>query len=263
MSEADTGNTVGEVASTSQPQGETQTDVQVVKPETPTDSQPQGEKTEPPKKEGGVAKRIKELVAEREAWREMAMRAQGITKEQDKKEAVQGKPQSSQFNSYEEYMEALSDWKVEQRLSEREQKSKKETLEREHQDRLKSSAKTFEERAEKFREKHDDFDDVAFDEFPVTPSMTEAILDSEMGPELLYHLGQNPKEAARIARLSPYAAAREIGKLEVKLSTPTPKKPSNAPDPINPVGGKEKVVTDMDKVPVSEWMKRRREQLKN
>lgn len=259
MSETDAVNPAGEVTSTSQ---ETPTDVTAVKPEAEATSQPQGEKTDPPKKEGGVAKRIKELVEERNAWREQARRNQGITQE-DRKEVSQGKPEAAKFESYEAYLDALADWKVEQRLAERDQKSKEETSKRERVERLQKAREGFEDRAEKFREAHDDFDEVAFDDaVPVSEAMAEAIFDSELGPELLYHLGQNQKEAARISRLSPFAAAREIGKLEVQLKTPAPKRPSNAPEPITPVGGKEKVVTDMEKIPISEWMQRRKEQLR-
>lgn len=228
----DAGNTAGEVTSTSQP--EVETGATVEKTEATTTSQPQGDTTEPPKKEGGVAKRIRELVAEREAWREMAMRSQGTSKEQEKKEVAQGKPESSKFESYEAYMEALTDWKVEQRLSERDQKAKETSSENERNERLQKLKEGFEERAEKFREQQEDFDDVAFSQFPVSPAMAEAIMESELGPQILFHLGNNPKEAMRIARMSPYAAAREIGKLEVTL--PELVKPSSsAPAPINPV----------------------------
>jgi hypothetical protein len=60
-----------------------------------------------------------------------------------------------------------------------------------------------------------------------------------VGPEILYHLGQNPAEAKRIAQLSPLSQAKEIGKLEDKLSSnPPAKKTSSAPAPISPVNGK-------------------------
>jgi hypothetical protein len=66
--------------------------------------------------------------------------------------------------------------------------------------------------------------------------MARAIQASEIGPDVLYHLGTNPKEAARIARLDPILQAREIGKIEVQLgSAPPVKRTSNAPAPIDPV----------------------------
>ena len=66
--------------------------------------------------------------------------------------------------------------------------------------------------------------------------MAQAIQFSDIGPELAYHLGANPKEAERISKLQPILQAKEIGKLEAKLAADPPvKKTSNAPSPISPV----------------------------
>lgn len=43
-------------------------------------------------------------------------------------------------------------------------------------------------------------------------------LDSEIGGQILYHLASHPGEVARIDALSPFAAARELTKLEDRLS---------------------------------------------
>jgi len=65
------------------------------------------------------------------------------------------------------------------------------------------------------------------------------IEDIDNQVEVAYSLANNPREAARISRLSPMRQAAEIGKLEAKLSTPKPaiKQPSTAPKPIKPVSG--------------------------
>ena len=60
------------------------------------------------------------------------------------------------------------------------------------------------------------------------------IVESEVGPQLLYHLATNPEEAERIAELSPLRQIAEIGKLEDKMQKPV-RKTSNAPAPIDPV----------------------------
>jgi hypothetical protein len=66
--------------------------------------------------------------------------------------------------------------------------------------------------------------------------MAEAIQSSEAGPDLAYWLGSNPKEAERIANLSPLMQAKEIGRIEAKLSdNPPVKKTTSAPTPISPV----------------------------
>jgi hypothetical protein len=66
--------------------------------------------------------------------------------------------------------------------------------------------------------------------------MAETIKASDLGPDLAYWLGSNPKEADRISRLSPLAQAKEIGKIEAKLSNDPPvKRTTSAPAPISPV----------------------------
>ena len=95
----------------------------------------------------------------------------------------------------------------------------------------------YHDREEEARGKYDDFDQVAYNpNLPITDAMAETIRASDIGPDLAYHLGQNPKEAERIARLSPLHQARELGKIEAKLAAEPPqKKISSAPAPISPV----------------------------
>jgi hypothetical protein len=52
----------------------------------------------------------------------------------------------------------------------------------------------------------------------VTPAMREALFDSPVFADLAYHLAQTPAEVQRIARLTPLAQVRELGKLEDKLA---------------------------------------------
>jgi len=94
----------------------------------------------------------------------------------------------------------------------------------------------YHDREEEARAKYDDFEQVAYNpNLPITNVMAETIQASDIGPDLAYYLGANPKEADRISRLSPYLQAKEIGRLEVKLTTePMTKKVSNAPEPISP-----------------------------
>lgn len=99
---------------------------------------------------------------------------------------------------------------------------------------------TFAEREEEARGRYDDFDQVAYNpNLRVTDVMAETIKASDNGPDLAYWLGSNPKEADRISRLSPLLQAREIGKIEARISAePVQKKTSSAPDPIRPVNAR-------------------------
>ncbi len=54
----------------------------------------------------------------------------------------------------------------------------------------------------------------------ITESMMEVIAESDVGPALAYHLAENPEVSAQIARLSPIAQARELGRIEARLEAP-------------------------------------------
>ena len=126
----------------------------------------------------------------------------------------------------EEYAELLAERKAAELLERREQaRAQAELLEQYH------------EREEEARAKYDDFEQVAYNpKLPITDVMAQTIQASDIGPEMAYYLGSNPKEAERISRLSPFLQAKEIGKIEAKLSdNPPVKKTSNAPAPIAPV----------------------------
>jgi hypothetical protein len=131
-----------------------------------------------------------------------------------------------QFDSYDAYAEALAERKAEELLAQRETaRQQAEMLEAYH------------DREETARDKYDDFDQVAYNpNLPVTEYMAQSIQASDVGPDVLYWLGSNPKEASRIARLGPILQAKEIGKIEASLSSNPPvRKTSSAPAPIAPV----------------------------
>ena len=126
----------------------------------------------------------------------------------------------------EEYAELLAERKAAELIERREQaRIQAELLEQYH------------EKEEEARAKYDDFEQVAYNpKLPITDVMAQTIQASDIGPEMAYYLGSNPKEAERISRLSPFLQAKEIGKIEAKLSdNPPVKKTSNAPAPIAPV----------------------------
>ena len=135
-------------------------------------------------------------------------------------------PPVDQFESPEAYAEALAMKRAEEMLQQRDLQKQKAAIE-----------DSYAEREEEVRNKYDDFDQVAYNpQLRVTDVMAETIKSSDMGPDLAYWLGSNPKEADRISRLSPLLQAREIGKIEAKITAePFQKKTSSAPDPIRPV----------------------------
>lgn len=117
----------------------------------------------------------------------------------------------------------------------------------------------FRARADAVRDGMADFDRLVFDQdLPVTPAMAEAILESEKGPALAYHLATNPDLAERLAGLGPVQAARELGRIESELSLPRPKRVSGAPDPVRSVvGGTGAPTRDPTAMSMSEYRRAR------
>lgn len=135
-------------------------------------------------------------------------------------------PPVDQFESPEAYADALAERKAQELVARREaERAQSEIIEAYH------------DREEEARNKYDDFEQVAYNpSLRITNVMAETIQSSEVGPDVAYYLGSNPKEADRIAKLSPFQQAKEIGRIEAKLvAEPVTKKTSSAPAPIAPV----------------------------
>ncbi len=96
----------------------------------------------------------------------------------------------------------------------------------------------YDARAGEVRARIPDFDQVAHSaSVPYSQAMLQLVQESDLGPEIAYHLGKNPHEADRIARLSPLSAAREIGRLESRFASKAPPKVSSAPPPVKTIQG--------------------------
>lgn len=190
------------------------------------------------KKKGGVAKRISELTtarrtAERDAayWRGVAEGARTVP-------VAQGTPQAdpdaqeldpNDFDSDAEYLKAKSG-QIERRLE-------RKFAARIHSGEETQTVAVIKTSTEKARAKYTDFDVVAKNPaVPITREMFEAAVGESLG-EVLYFLGKNPDVADRISHLPPVQQAKEIGKIEDRLSAAPAHKATNAPKPPARVGG--------------------------
>jgi hypothetical protein len=152
-------------------------------------------------------------------------------------------PKREQFNDYEQFVEAKATFAAEQAVERREAKAQQEREATEAKQKEAEAVKSFQSKA---REKYPDIDTrlSAIGEIELVPEVQSEITKSPIGPDILIWLADNPKECERIAALSPSAGQREIVKLEARLegTTAAPEKPtlkpSKAPEPISPVGGR-------------------------
>ena len=77
--------------------------------------------------------------------------------------------------------------------------------------------------AMKAKEKHPDFDETIRQlNLPTSQAMLEAILDSELGAEIIYWLGKHPADCKLIGDLPPLSTVREIGRIEGTIAPLAP-----------------------------------------
>jgi len=131
-----------------------------------------------------------------------------------------------EFSQPDEYAEQLAVQKAQEMLTKQEEaKQHRQVIEAYH------------DKEEDARDKYADFEQVAYNpRVSITDVMAQTVQTSEVGPDIAYYLGSNPKEAQRISQLAPLMQAKEIGRIEDRLiSSPPVKKTTSAPTPIAPV----------------------------
>lgn len=152
-------------------------------------------------------------------------------------------PHQEDYENYEDFQKAHIAWTVKSAIHQNEVSRRDESAKRFSERKAQERGADFDERADVFKDTTEDFDNVAKSPemlrlYSDVPHLVEIIEGNEKGPEIAYYLGNNPDVAVKLARLSPYAAAAEVGKLEVKLSRePKPRAVSQAPTPITSTGG--------------------------
>ena len=238
--------------------------------ETPATPEPEVEASETPgddaaaaPKKNKVQERIDELTREKYEWKAKAEalerygpqgRGDEVKTEPAKTPDLAPTPEPSedQFDTYADYTKALVQFEARKLVA----------ADRAHQE-AQHKQTAYQEWVGKGKTKYQDFSEVAESQaIPYTQAMADAIVGTDTGLDIAYYLGKNPGEATRIAGLSPIQAAKEIGKLEVKLSQPSGKKVSAAAEPIKPVGHGPSVPTDINSIEDDEaWLRAERERL--
>lgn len=251
------------------------------------EDEPEGEKKS--KKKSGFQKRINKLTKQRLAAEEKAqlleqrllrMESQLEQRQNPKPEKSEnafegttenGKPHPDQFDEYDEYIDALTDWKMDMRLAKKDQESQEAKQKSEFEKRM----STHMERVKEFAQTVNDWDEVMEEVADLNYSLAfqDIITSSENGPELMYEICKDVEEFERINSLSPMQMAREIGRLESKITkdddSPKQKKKvtTKAPPPLKQKvstksSGSKKSIYDPD-LTQAEYEKLRGEMLKS
>ena len=206
------------------------------------------------KRIGKVTKKWR--VAERERDYERSKRAEAEAELAKLRAQIPltGKPKKEDFESDEEFVDALTDWKVENKFKSMQPVGATVSEDSAFQQEVSELEQRLDEVAESGSSKYKDYKELVFaKDLAMTRDMVDVIVQSEVAEDLFYFLAKNPDISAGISEMPVVKAARELGKLEGKLigeaskSTslekaevkevvkPIVKKLTNTPEPINPV----------------------------
>lgn len=219
------------------------------------------EQAEPERVPKGVQKRIDEITREKYEERRERQRAneradrleqelhsmRSGTQQQQPRALANGAPDPDQFAAgrYDpDYLEALTDFKVQQRFDAQREQSN-----------IQERRASLQQAESKAREIYSDYD-MASEEFLTHPlakvsAFTNLVLESDNPTEIAYYLGKNPVELDKISDMTASQAARYIGRIEALLTEQTTdvavKKASSAPKPISALSGAKNssVITDL------------------
>lgn len=211
-------------------------------------------------KDSGFQRRIRQLVAERNA---LQQQLQQYAQPQQGQAEADPEPKRDQFETYEQYDRALARWEAEQ-VYERKQETQRHQQAQQFEQRFEQevNAAWMEQRAHA-ASRYADFDTVV-DAIgtQVTETMATGIKMAEDGADIAYYLGKHPREVARIRDMAPAQQLIEIGKLSAKARPQA--SASNAPRPVDRVKPKAAPVNALsDKAPVDAWMKARQKQVRS
>jgi hypothetical protein len=188
----------------------------------------------------GYERRIAKLTARNKRMEQELQELRKGAKPQDTPKPANNasaKPELKDFDNYEDWIEALTDYKADQKVKQSKAETDRDTAERDFLKRFNAEKKTFK-----------DWDSLDLD-FEISKAMQSAIRDADKPAAIIRYLAQNPDEAEEISELPAGKQAIRIGRIEAKLESgnsptgnKTPKKQSDAPEPITTTKAKDKTL---------------------
>lgn len=148
-------------------------------------------------KEAAIAKMAQEMEA---------LKSNSAAPQQKQVTEASGKPKADDYTTYDEYVDALADWKVEQKLIQREERTREQGRMDAYATRVQEFAKTVPDWQQAIAE--------------VIPTLdrdndtVQFILESDVGPQILYELANDTDRFNSIMAMSKFKRAAELVRLE-------------------------------------------------
>lgn len=148
-------------------------------------------------------------------------------------------PQEKYFTDFLDYQAERAAWLGEKRQVGRELRTRAEQASAAQAQETQEIFDDFKERAAETAKRIPDLEQVlrSAKETPKDPGVLRMLFTSEKGPELAYFLSKNQNIVRSLNAMTPLEAARELGRLESRLSSVSPKTVTKAPNPVEPLRG--------------------------
>lgn len=165
-------------------------------------------------------------------------------------------PKEADYADWFEYDRALGAYEADKRAVTRQVKEQAQQAQQAQTARVQELLDDYQERCEETVKSIPDFYDVVRNPaFQTSDLVKRLILDSgEKAPLVAYHLAKNPRLAASINGMSPIEAAREMGRIEGRVSAPKPKTATTAAAPLSAPRGS--AAPSSDEARMNSWLKK-------
>jgi hypothetical protein len=223
-----------------------------------------------------IQPRINELVRQRHDAQREAAYWRGVAEAGGKSKTTQvespapaaapevpAKPLVKDFFTYDEYVDALTDWKsdraVEKALAAVTTKDQERTTQQTAVQAEEERSKNWQTRQTATKEVFKDFDEVVGkSDVPIYPHVAELLKDSDHGPAIAYKLAKDPDLAAKLNGMPEKKAIKEFARLEMAFESTTPPSPppvvpSKAPVPPTPIRVGAATTKDLGKMSMDEY----------
>lgn len=208
-------------------------------PEKPAEEKP---------KKGKLAERFSELTGKARQAEERAQAAERRAEEAERKakeleakanpkpvekidDEIGPEPKATDYTDAFEYAKDFAKWSTDKALKDRDAQEAAKVKEQEREKVVSEWSK----RVEATKEDFPDYDAMlASSEVGVSDAVKDALIESELGPRILYEFASNPDIVEKLNKMKIMDQLKEIGKLEIRLAKEE-KKEETKPEPVREV----------------------------
>lgn len=188
------------------------------------------------KKPNSAQARIKELAQQKNQWKQKALELEARLSAIEKVE----QPNREDYEDDAAYVSDMIDFRAQSKIIQNEVKQYEQAVNAVAQADEQAIVEVIKSAASKFADLPGILQTT---DLPTTPLMMEAIRESEVGEDLVYHLATHPEECIALSDMSDRKAALALDRLEARLKskaqsipntskTPSTQKPSIAPQRV-------------------------------